>query len=73
MDLLKAEIARLQNAQVNLEKNLKKQQSPVLRPIIYSGTQLDQSQYDEYSLDQFIQTNDQLFTITDYSNFIKVR
>ncbi|RNA26689.1 hypothetical protein BpHYR1_030289, partial [Brachionus plicatilis] len=70
MDLLKAEIARLQNAQSALEKNLKQQQSTVLRPIIYSGSNFSQNEYDEYSLDQFIQTDDQLFTVTDYSNFV---
>ncbi|CAF0750145.1 unnamed protein product [Brachionus calyciflorus] len=70
MEVLKAEIARLQNAQTTLEKNLKQQQqqqaqqqqqNTILRPIIYSGANLDQGDYTEYTLDQFIQSEDQLF------------
>ncbi len=36
LEVLKTEIARLQSAQSNLEKTLK-QQSTVIRPIIYTG------------------------------------
>lgn len=36
LETLKAEITRLQNAQSNLEKTLK-QQNTVIRPIIYTG------------------------------------
>ena len=66
---LKSEIARLQNAQINLEKSLK-QQNTVIRPIIYTaGHNSDYTSYGGF--DQFIQNdyklqNDQITKVNYY-------